>query len=266
MQKNDWSRYFQTLNIRRDKKVKEIDFKITASNFNGKLAVTDLQFQEGSRTTQHFPHLTEMLSQKYGDLDETAITKTVGDSWQVLGQQPTIYRNVKNRFYNFTGRGHEALAIPNVYEQRYDDPTLTTVLDLELVAKENFDFLRISSIYGTEDDSYFRPYRIDHPLNTRYSREFIVEGGKRGEVIKLMGSKGIATKNGKPLDRTARTIKIGDMEYQVKRQDFMSAPSGSFRVRIEYYSLDRENILRDTGIGFQGIAEIIQWGEGMSKI
>ncbi|MED3647123.1 hypothetical protein P4475_09990, partial [Halalkalibacterium halodurans] len=98
----------------------------------------------------------------------------------------------------------------------------------------------------------------------RYSREFFVEGGKAGDEIKLFGSTGEATKNGQPLDRRARTIEIAGASIPIKRQDFMSAPYGSFRVRIEFYSIDF-GMLWDTGIGYHGLAELIQWEEGKSK-
>ncbi|MED4126302.1 hypothetical protein P4641_20360 [Halalkalibacterium halodurans] len=266
MEKQDWTRFFTEVEVEEGKKVDSIDFSFVAEGFDGEIHVTDFQLQGGEQVTGTVPHISEILAHKYCVLDETAVIHTVADPKEVRGQQPQVFEGVKNRFYNIMGRGHEAITIPNIFETRFDQPTVTTVLDLTLKPKNHFDLLRISSNYGTRLEGWGIYENDDsHPLNVRYSREFWIEGGRAGDEIRLFGSTGEATKNGQPLDRRARTIEIAGASIPIKRQDFMSAPYGSFRVRIEFYTIV-DDILRDTGVGYHGLAELIQWEFGRSKL
>ncbi|MED3647779.1 hypothetical protein P4475_13400, partial [Halalkalibacterium halodurans] len=170
MEKQDWTRFFTEVEVEEGKKVDSIDFSFVAEGFDGEIHVTDFQLQGGEQVTGTVPHISEILAQKYGVIDEHRFLGGL-DPIEIRGQQPKSFEGVKNRFYNIMGRGHEAIAIPNVYEERFDEPNVTTSLDLTLKAKNDFDLLRISSNYGSKLEGWDRIYTLeDHPLNIIDSR------------------------------------------------------------------------------------------------
>lgn len=264
MNKESWTRYLATLSKFQRKKVSSIEIEFVVENVEaGTVRITDLQLQEGQQVTATIPNTAEFFKPKYGTLDETS-TAVGGDVY--LGDQPRVFENVKNRFYNIVGRGHEAIIVPNVYETDFSRQLTTTVVDITLYVKNDFDLLRISTNYGDYVDEYERVYpdEPEHPLNKRYSREFFFEGGAVGSEIRLWGSKNEASINGVPANRASRTLNVGDGTLKIKRQLFMGLPYGSNRIRIEFYKLVNGK-MRDTGIGFWGIVELNQWQEGKSK-
>ena len=272
--KRQWTRFFsEQISIDPDKKVSALDFKLLAEDFTGQINVTDFQVQGGQLPTADHPAISEWMDRKKGVLDERIATEGLSGDVDVLGDQPRVFENVANRFYNIVGRGHDVMVVPNVFETSFNETVLTTALDITLYAKNDFDLLRISTNYGTEIEGFNRTYDEDgHPLNTRYSREWwFDEGGKRGSEIKLHASTGTAEVDGVPSNRSARIIPVGDGEIETKKQRFMGVPMGSARIRIEFYKLKTEtierdfgddvirNIMRDSGIGFWGVAELSQW-------
>ena len=60
----------------------------------------------------------------------------------------TSYTGLRNRVFNIVGRGHEVVLLPNVFNEDYKVELLTSGLDLELYAKEDFDLLRITTMDG----------------------------------------------------------------------------------------------------------------------
>ena len=266
MNKESWTRYFAELTEFQRKKVSSIDLEFVVENAEqGSVHITDLQLQEGQQATATIPNTAEWFKAKYGTLDETS-TAVGGDVY--LGDQPRVFENVQNRFYNIVGRGHEVIVVPNIFETNFNEPTVTTVVDLTLYAKNEFDLLRISSNYGALKTGYGEMVyedEPDHPLNKRYTREFIFDiPGGPGSEIKLLGTQRVATVDGKPANLASRTISVGDGKFPIKRQLFMGIPYGSNRIRIEFYKLV-DGKMQDTGIGFWGIAELFQWEEGRSR-
>lgn len=266
MDKESWTRYFAELTEFQRKKVSSIDLEFVVENAEqGSVHITDLQLQEGQQATATIPNTAEWFKAKYGTLDETS-TAVGGDVY--LGDQPRVFENVQNRFYNIVGRGHEVIVVPNIFETNFNEPTVTTVVDLTLYAKNEFDLLRISSNYGAFKTGYGEMVyedEPDHPLNKRYTREFIFDiPGGPGSEIKLLGTQRVATVDGKPANLASRTISVGDGKFPIKRQLFMGIPYGSNRIRIEFYKLV-DGKMQDTGIGFWGIAELFQWEEGRSR-
>ncbi|MED4881338.1 hypothetical protein ABEV21_09890 [Geobacillus stearothermophilus] len=121
--------------------------------WGGAIRITDLQLQEGEQVTAAIPNTAEWFQPAYGTLDETS-TAVGRDVY--LGDQPRVFENVKNRFYNIVGRGHEAIIVPNVYETDFSRQLTTTVVDITLYAKNDFDLLRISTNYGDYVDDISR--------------------------------------------------------------------------------------------------------------
>lgn len=266
MDKESWTRYFTKVEGAKDKKVSSIEIEFVVENAEqGSVHVTDFQLQDGEQVTATIPNTAEWFKAKYGTLDETSTA--VGDD-VYLGDQPRVFENVQNRFYNIVGRGHEVIVVPNIFESNFNEPTVTTAVDLTLYAKNEFDLLRISSNYGAFKTGYGEMVyedEPDHPLNKRYTREFIFDiPGGPGSEIKLLGTQRVATVDGKPANLASRVISVGKGKLPIRRQVFMGLAYGSNRIRIEFYKLV-DGVMRDTGIGYWGIAELFHWEEGGSK-
>ncbi|MED4172656.1 hypothetical protein P4631_09435 [Halalkalibacterium halodurans] len=279
--KDQWTRFLtQDVKTNAEKRVRAIEFKLLAENFRGQINITDLQLQAGKFVTGTVPYTGEWLRRKSSTLDEHDSTEGVSEPIEIRGDQPRVFEGIRNRFYNIVGRGHEALAFPNAEENRFDRPNVTTPLDLTLYTKNSFDLLRISTNQGSLLDESLQPYPDirDHPLNLRYSKEFYFEGGEGGSEIKLHASRNIATLNGRAANRRSRTLPIGSAELKMGQQRMMGLPAGSGRIRIEFYNLveetvetewgdiEQRQILRDTGVGYWGVAEFAHWENGRSKL
>lgn len=276
----EWKRYIYTVDIEGDKKVKNVDFELLANDFQGNIQFTDLQFQEGKSITANIPSGPDILSPVKFNIDEFAFLNTVGNPAK-RGAQPIYHENVTNRFYNIVGRGHEVVSIPNVFHEDYMFPIVTSGLDIELYAKEDFDLLRIRTHDGGfVPDRKYHTYveLLDHPLNYKYTREFYFDGGKAGDKIELKATINAARLAGEdvPLKKHNIIINHGDMD--IDRQRYMLAPAGSFRLGIEFYKQVNGTVhdeagnpkkttwLEDTGIGYYGTAELNQWTYGVSKL
>ena len=277
----EWQRYIYTVDIEGSKKVKEVDFELVANDFTGSIQFTDLQFQEGSQISANIPSGPDILSPVSFNIDEFTFLNTVGNPSK-RGTQPIYHKDVTNRFYNIVGRGHEVISIPNVFHEDYTFPIVTSALDIELYAKEDFDLLRIrTNDGGFVPDRKYHTYveLIDHPLNYKYTREFYFSGGKAGDKIELKASINAAKINGKSIPMNKHRIESFDHGVMdIDRQRYMLAPSGSFRLGIEFYkqvdgtvhdesgSPKKTTWLEDTGIGYHGTAELNQWTYGVSKL
>lgn len=286
MLRQDFKRYIYGMDLvaRDGRKVKEIDFKVIARDFNGEMYATDFQFQEGNQVTTHMPNTSEMLEGVSFGINEDYWLSTVrsdGDpnttpptlaTWAVKDgdAQPTTYTGLTKRFYNIVGRGHDAISLPNVYPEDYTQELLTSALTLSLTPKDDYDLLRISTNAGAHVDD--RVYEgIEHPLNIQYTREFYFDAGNAGDELKLDATLFTATINGVKQDFAQQRIvdQLGNTHI-MPRQRFMLAPWGSFRLRIEFYKLvdvtekdeNGNDVVRkyyqDTGIGYYGYAEFEQ--------
>lgn len=290
MDKSSFTRYLKTHKHYSDKKVKSIELKVAVENLEkGEVYITDLQLQDGSQVTGEIPNTREILKNQKFDIDESH--NAVSSKPNVyLRQEPKLYENVRNRFFNIANRGHSVFVVPNVHFQDYRQELVTTGLDLTLYPKDDYDFLRISTNYGDFiQDEYERTYQnknlANHPLNRRYTREFCFPGGKVGDEIKLSASSHSASINGKKVPLGVRQWNVGSFTdydgkkniYFKNRQRFMAIPWGSYRIRIEFYKRVKEDFendygevetieyMKDTGIGYWGFAEFTQWAEGVSK-
>jgi hypothetical protein len=248
---------------------------------SGEIRLTDLQLQEGQEVTGTIPATQDILSKKVFSIDET-YNQVSGYENIYLGDQPRVY-DIQNRFFNIIGRGHETIAIPNVYHEDFTKELVTTGLDLTLYAKDNYDFLRVASFYGDlideeENKTYLDESLADHPLNFRYTREFCFSGGSAGDEIKIMASGQYGSVNGNKVPLGVQSFNVGKevdefgkkrVVYYKNRQRFMALPVGATRVKIEFYKRVIDGSLEymvDDGIGFCGIAEFYQWSGGISKL
>jgi hypothetical protein len=267
-----WTRYLYNLPIETGKKVKSVSFNLKANDFTGAINVTDLQLQSGKQVTVQVPHTSEFLDEMRYNFDENVNIADTKDSSgrQALkrGVAPKNYVNVKNRVYNIVGRGHEVISLPNVFNQDYKQELLTSGLNLEIYAKDDFDWARISTNEGAYIEGRYLadyPQMKNHPLNMKYTREFYLDAGKAGEKITLSSTEMKAT--------------VGSKVYQFgqkaattdSRQRLPVAPWGSFRLRIEFYKRVTENLkneetgeyqeieyVKDVGIGYYGVAQFNQ--------
>lgn len=254
---NNYGSYLRVIKKReenREKKVKDIDFNVIADNFIGDFNITDMQLQEGNVKTHYTPHTTELLDRETFGINEFEFINTVSNGVKI-GVQPRILEGLTNRFFNIVGRGHEVISVANVYHEDYGKSFTSTNVDIEIVPKNDYDLLRISTNDGAyiENRAYEGEENKDNPLNYRYTREFFFTNGKSGDIIKLTGSKYKATVNGKELPISKGYVVPNTNIFNTQR--FMIAPSGTFRLRIEFYKLVN-GVYKDTGIGFYGNIEL----------
>lgn len=277
---NKWNRFIHTVHLEKtEKKVKEIELNLIGENFEGEINFTDLQFQEGTSVSGTIPNTREILQPVEFNIDENTFLRTVSNPVK-RGTQPRNHENVKNRFYNVLGRGHEVISIPNVFHENYFNQIITTALDIELRAKSDFDLLRIRTNDGNliKRRQYSIPQLENHPLNYKYTREFYLPGGKENEKIELKASINSAKIENKNISLKSGIINSSGTELKIEKQRFMLAPEGSFRLGIEFYKKVTESFVdeygidnsvtyfKDVGIGFYGIVEFNQWTYGGSKL
>lgn len=281
LSKDDFTRYFALFEHHSEKKVKSIEFKLISENVShGDIYITDLQLQEGTQATGEIPNTKDFFKKTLFNIDESHNSTSYENVY--LGQKPRFFKKLSKRFFNIVGRGFETIVISNVYHEDYRIPLLTTGLDLTLYPKDDYDFLRVSTLYGGYiEDEFERTYKddslADNPLNKRYTREFCFGKGKTGDEIKILASKRIATLNGKVVPLGVRRFHVGEevtyngikTVYYKNRQRFMMLPAGSTRINIQFMkktNKDGHTFMVDDGIGFYGLAEFDQWTWGVSKI
>ncbi|PED63963.1 hypothetical protein [Priestia megaterium] len=276
-----WKRYIYSFDIDKTKKVKSIDLDLIAEDFSGIMQFTDMQFQEGTQISANIPATQDMLTEVEFNIDEMAFITGVSNWVKDGNVQPQYFSNVRNRFYNLVGRGHSVVAIPNVFHEDYTFPIVTTGLDIELYPKEDYDLLRIRTYDGglVEGRQYSGfPSLADHPLNYKYTREFYFDGGSAGDKLELKATIHAAKANGASIPMKKHDITVRGSSMTIDRQRFMLAPAGSFRIGIEFYKQVTETLtnddgdqvsktyLKDTGIGYHGLATLNQWTYGVSKL
>lgn len=281
MDKDEFTRYFSVHRLYSGKKVSSIEMKLSAENINaGEIVITDLQLQEGDQATGTIPNTRDFFNKVYFNIDETHNATSHENIYE--GDDPMVFTNMENRFFNVMGRGFETITIPNVFHEDYRVPILTTGLDLTLYPKDDYDFLRISTFYGGHiENQYERTYQDDslaeNPLNYRYTREFCFSGGRTGDEIKILASQQKASVNGNAVPLGIRRFDVGEEityagiqpVYYRNRQRFMMLPLGATRVKIEFMKKESKDGLAymiDDGIGFHGLAQFNQWTWGVSKI
>lgn len=279
MAKDNFRRYFANHRLFNNKKVKSIEIVLSVEDVEGTVNISDIQVQDGEMSTGEVPATQDMLDKVYFNIDETH--NAVNDYQNVyLGEEPISYKDLDIRFFNLMGRGFETVAIPNVYHEDYREEILTTGLDLTLYAKDDYDFLRVSTFYGGELGRFDKTYQDedleDNPLNFRYTKEFCVDGGKVGDEIKILASRQRSYKNGKLLPLGVQNFNVGQEEnwngiekvFYRNKQRFMALPVGAARINIQFMRLEKEGnkwYMIDDGIGFSGLAEFTQWSWGRSK-
>ncbi|WP_294402652.1 hypothetical protein [uncultured Clostridium sp.] len=258
----DFGSYVYTMFLEGNKQVKEIDFKVIADDFEGTFRATDLQFQDGACPTGHNPNTSEFMVPVTFGIDENYYMNTVSNPNKV-GIQPRIFKNMTKRFFNIVGRGHETISIANVFHEDYRKELLVTGLDFKLIPKEDFDLLRISTADGTYiENRVYDDYEYGkQPLNYRYTKEFYFDGGNAGEEIELNASLFTAKLSGNKVPVQRKLFEFENGNSFVNNQTFLTAPNGSFRVRIEFYKKIK-GIYQDSGIGYYGIVKFQQYEKG----
>mgnify|MGYP001401622564 CR=1 FL=1 len=282
MDKTDFTRFLTVYrHYTEGKKVDSIEFKLSVQDMiNGSIHVTDLQLQDGQQVTGQTYNTKAIMGNERFTIDETY--NEVGGYENIYqGDQPQVFSDMKQRFFNLVGRGFETVAVPNVFHEDFRKELLTTGLDLTLWPKNDYDFLRISTFYGGQLEDRDRTYQddrlIDNPLNTRYTREFCFNGGQVGDEIKLLASQQQALKNGQQVPLGVQQFHVGhetdfsgqQERYYQNRQRFMALPIGSTRINIQFMKRVNDGDLEymiDDGIGFHGLAEFTQWSWGNSKL
>lgn len=281
MDKDEFTRFLTVYKHYSEKKVESVELKLVADNVEqGEINVTDLQLQEGSQTTGDIPATRDILKNERFSIDESI--NAVNDNENIYkGDSPKKFDDMKHRFFNVMGRGFETIAIPNIFHEDYRKEILTTGLDLTLIAKNDYDFLRVATFYGDYLDDVDKTFKDEslakNPLNKRYTREFCFKGGKVGDEIKISASGQYASVNGNRVPLGVQRFDVGQEEeygdikkVQYKnRQKFMALPLGATRVTIEFMKKEKDGdsiYMIDDGLGFHGVAEFTQWGWGVSKI
>lgn len=275
-----FTRYFSTFEKNPEKRIKKMQMDLVGENFTGVFRFTDIMLQAGRFVTGHVLNTQEMTEQIVFTIDETE-TGVGGDVY--LGDEPQVFESVTNRWFNVVGRGHETIVLPNVWPEDYMVDLATTGLDLVLYAKDDYDLARISTMHGSKLPENERPYRDypdleDHPLHYRYTRQFFFPGGRPGDELRFRTSLWEAVSGGQVAPLGGISPDVGDGKYPFTRQRFMVLPHGSIRVRIEFYKEVEETyvnqwgseetirVMKDAGIGYQGIAEFTQWRNGDGRL
>ena len=266
MKMNKLSTYSYIWDLKEDgldhKRVKSVKLNFIADNMQGKINITDIQFQSGGYCTGYNPNTREFMRKLKHTVNEFAFINTVSNPVKA-GVQPTKWTGVNNSIYNIVGRGHETISISNTYYDDYTEDLVPVGLDFTIIAKDDYDLLRISTNTGSyvenrTEDTY--PHSGEYPLDWVYTGEYYVDGGKAGDVIEILASKHKTYRNGK--DITEGKFANGIIPMSV--QSYMVCCQGSNRYKIEFYKRVTEtdsygekiSYYKDTGIGFYGWAEI----------
>lgn len=284
----DWLRYYGTFFPDENKQVDYVDLEICvddgkAINSEGSevpIYFTDLQFQAGHKLSGWVPQTKELLKRLYHTNDET---KNIASNHAFEGSTPTSY-NMDTRVFNVVGRGHSEITLPNYFPEDWNLDILPTGVDFTIIPKEDFDIARISTGAGAfvpegQERKYDTTnmtgerweYYNEHPLHTRYTREFWIDGKPAGTEIKIHASTRLAQVGGQDVQLAGvRYFDINGWQMYIGRNRFFLAPNGAIRFRIEFYkqvpdSFNGDLHLVDSGIGFHGFAEFMQWTYGRAK-
>lgn len=136
-------------------------------------------------------------------------------------------------------------------------------------------------------ENIMQPLFDNHPLHTRYTREFYVDGAAAGSEIKIHATTRTAKLNSEDIKIVGENIiYINGGKLAIDRKKFMLAPKGTATIRVEFYkhreksfiTYDQDSsgnwkkvkktfrYLEDVGIGYYGTAGFYQWTFGKSRI
>ncbi|GEK57131.1 hypothetical protein CHL76_02250 [Marinococcus halophilus] len=268
----DWVRFHGTFNPDPERHVEKVEFEVEANDAvsstdgidRNPVYFTDIQFQSGNVLTGWTPNTKEMMKQLTWTDDEK---QNVASPNEFEGNEPTVYENVKKRWFNLMGRGNTTLVVPNYLPEDWEVPILPTGLDITLYPKEDFDLCRVCTEAGTklpEEEWHYKDiideyrekeergggyaeYRNlqrvlslfeDHPLHYRHTREMWFEGAEAGTEILVHANTRIARVGDNYLDLIQRKpLDLNGYTYpvQIEGNKFLIAPKGSTRFRVEFY-------------------------------
>lgn len=288
---------------------------------------TDIQFQAGNQLSGWNPNTKEMLQRLTWTHDENTYVASpnqyAGDEPRVYENVDRRWFNIVGRGHrtivvpNYLPEDWDVPILPTgidltLYPKedfdllRVSTNSGATIPEENQLYKEEGGLYReIESKYNEVTSSYFsgdsavktqeianwenvmRPLFASHPLHTRYTREFFVEGGSAGSEIKIHATPHVATFNGKDIQIVGqRSVKAGDHTIKIDRKKFQLAPKGTATIRIEFYKLRERSIttydrdsnynlvkkrkkfkyLEDAGVGYYGTASFFQWTHGRSRM
>ncbi|AYP68838.1 hypothetical protein BpsM61_00064 [Bacillus phage vB_BpsM-61] len=248
---------------------------------------TDLQFQPGYQKSGWVPETREMMKRLEFIIDEGRRYRGTDTNYRfdLIETDPKIWTPEElnyQRLFNFMGRGHEVIVIPNHLPERVfwagpelaaqglDRPVeiLTTGIDFTIYPKDDYDLMRISTNSGGQlpEDLMTYPSNPGHPLNMRYTREFWFPGGSAGDELKCNASDLTASINGNQYRTNGiKSIRVAGTTVNIYKNKFHLIPRGSTRYRVEFYKM-KDGVLVDEGIGYNGIATFKQWSYGRERL
>lgn len=148
MNRELWTRYFQTFTVQPEKKVQEIDVRMIAEDCQGEVYFSDLQLQEGMPSTGHMLANQELLRREY-----------------VAGEL------IEKRHFNAVLRGSKIIGVPNRAlpdEEQHLEERVTGGMDYTLRATSHLppEGVVLSHFQRT------RTFRLKRELRAGSSLEF----------------------------------------------------------------------------------------------
>jgi hypothetical protein len=198
------------------------------------------------------------------DFDLLRISTSAG---AVLPEEEQIYKKEGGIYHEIKAKYEDVISF-------VPDPT-----DYKAIDRRNQEISNFENI--------IQPLLDNHPLHTRYTREFWVDGAAAGTEIKVHATTRTATVNGSEVKIVGeRELDVNGLQFKIDRKKFMLAPQGSATIRIEFYKQKERTIttfdqntnykwvkvnkkfkyLEDAGIGYYGTAGFYQWTYGKSRI
>lgn len=288
---------------------------------------TDVQFQAGNMLSGWVPNTQEMLERikwTYDQWETVPYNSSFnGSEPKVFEDLERRFFNIGNRGHgttiipNYFPEDWDVPILPTgidltLYPKSdFDLLRVSTNLGVKKPEKERYlkgdgeiydemkkKYEQVTNGYNTDEErretevnnfnNIIEPLLGNHPLDTRYTREFYVHGGKAHSEIKIHAEPRVAEMNGEELDIVGkREIVIDGQTIPIERNRYMLAPKGTATLRIEFYKMVERRIityersedgygferqyktfkyLEDVGIGFYGTAEFYQWTYGKSRL
>lgn len=288
---------------------------------------TDLQFQAGKRLTGWVPNTQEFMKKLTWTHDENqyvaAPNTFAGDPPRIYENVDRRWFNITGRGHevfivpNYLPEDWDIELLPTglditiTAKEDFDLLRISTNAGVEIAEEEQFykrpggvyqeqlrKYEEVTSSYYSGDEvrkdreisnfeNLIRPLLENHPLHTRYTREFYIEAGTAGTEIKIHATPREATVNGEPVQIVGKNyINVDGEQLEIYRNKYMQAQVGATPIRIEFYKLEERSFityeldddynwqrvrksfgyLRDTGVGYQGTAGFNQWTYGYSRI
>lgn len=290
-----WRRFSGTFSFSHDEPIDKVTIELVAddavirneNNEDVPLYLTDLHFQPGRQLTGWQPETREFLKKIYHTNNEFKNRVNSSDVY-LGGKSPVNRTNVEFNEYNFAGRGIEVITVPNWYPDNWNMELLATGADFEITPKDDYDLFRLCTNSGAlidEEDFYkVNSDSVDdanHPLNTAYTKEFVLGAGKAGETIKIQASTGKAYVGSSrvPLGKVNEITLSNGQKLKIRPRRMFLAQKGAVRYRIEFYKFTNRYVtpggtavnvdppvLSDVGIGYYGTVKFNQWTYGRSRV